>query len=468
MNRLVIIIWACSGLYTGAGAQWDTLGPGLDHGVRALLYDSAQQRLYAFGRFTSAGGMVVNGTAMWYEGQWHAMGNGVENAHGAPVISATRLGSDSILIGGFFSGAVGVDDTQRMALWDGAEWKSIGTGGANGLTWGMLTNEDGTTVVGTFQQIASLPMNRMARFQNDTWTNLCAYPTDQGFVSYTSVVQYQGQYIIGGNINVPGLREIGWLDGDTLRQLGPGILGDSWVNDLVEFQGLLYVGGEFYAGWGNAASGVMTWDGEQFADPFPSVQYVGMVHTMTVANGELFVSGRVMLPGSTDYYQLLRFDGERICLFGKNFNTTIRAIAASPEHLYFAPNVQWLAPNGTPLGWIASYDLSYQGDTCISIATSMPGPGPVPDHAKLLVYPNPTDGLCAIELATGTVAPVKPLIYIYDTAGRLLLDGQPMARDGEGVWRGSMQFKPGDTGLRFVRVRCVSSGLDLTSTLSVH
>jgi hypothetical protein len=464
MIRSLIAALCCACLQLMSTAQWQTLGTGVDHGVRSLTYDSVNTRLYVFGRFSTAGGLIVNGTAFWDGTAWNAMGQGVDYPLATPVWASTIVG-DSVLVSGVFPFIEDVPDSRKTAFWDGSQWQSAGPGGSSGVFRGMVHNEDGITVAGCSDTIAGVVVNSLARYQNGSWTALSAYPSfSHGLVCYNSVIKYQGQYIAGGNINVPGLREIGWLDGDTLRQLGPGILGDSWVNELVEYQDLLYVGGEFHAGAGNAATGIMTWDGEQFANPFPAVQYVGMVHTMTVANGELFVSGQVIIPGMPDYYQLLRYDGERICLFGRNFNTAIRSLAASPERLYFAPNVQSLAPGGTPLGWIASYDLAYPGDTCIMIATGMPeqdGPGPYPD--QVVVFPNPSQGTVLVQLGPAWAAGGPVLMEVYDATGKLLLVPVPHPHTGKEAF--AMDLRNAGPGIRFIRIRSADGRMDVTRSI---
>ena len=100
---------ACAPLY--AATQWSELGIGMSHGVRRLLHDSVSQRVYAFGHFSEAGGVLVNGTAYWHDESWHAMGQGVHYPYAFPVMAASFLG-DSILIAGSFQYAIGVPNSQ--------------------------------------------------------------------------------------------------------------------------------------------------------------------------------------------------------------------------------------------------------------------------------------------------------------------------------------------------------------------
>lgn len=291
--------------------QWDTVGSGMNDGVRSLLYDSAAQRLYAFGHFSVAGGVIVNGTTYW-DGTWHPMGQGVHYPQAFPVMTASFWG-DSILISGSFPYAYGVANSQRAVVWDGSAWLALEPGGIDGFIGTVISNEDGATVSGILDTIAGVPVtNNIARYVNGAWSPICSHPTD-GIMWLLEMAHYQGQYFFAGNLNSPSVKELGWLDGDTLRQVGQGILGDSWVNDLVVFQDKLFIGGDFFAGAGNPATALMTWDGTQYANPVPGVQFIAQVADLDVRNGELYISGRTMLPGSSDYYSLARFDGDRVC-----------------------------------------------------------------------------------------------------------------------------------------------------------
>ncbi|MBK6341988.1 MAG: hypothetical protein IPF41_05205 [Flavobacteriales bacterium] len=239
------------------------------------------------------------------------------------------------------------------------------------------------------------------------------------------MADFQGQYFLAGNLNSPSLQELAWLDGDTLRRVGQGILGDSWVNDLQEFQGKLYIAGEYNVGAGNAATSLSTWDGQDFADPFPGVQFITQAIDLDVRNGELYFSGRTQLPGSTDYYTLGRYDGERLCLFGKNLNTVFLTIAATEEYLYVAPNMITLGLGGDTVNYIARWDLSYLGDTCIQIIASVPEK---PFGADWSVGPSPFTNQLQISSASGI--PAQSRMQLLDAAGRILYEA-PLGVTGQ-------------------------------------
>ncbi|MBZ0204925.1 MAG: T9SS type A sorting domain-containing protein [Flavobacteriales bacterium] len=461
-------IWAITliGLVSGmpaAQAQWTGMTDGPNEYVSTLCYDSLNDRLYAFGRFLEAGGQVVNGTTFLEDGQWHPMGEGVENVFAWSVMDA-YLRNDSVMISGAFNTLVGVPNTKRIALWNGSEWKSIGGLGGNGNAAGMLANEDGWTMAGGFTEMGGIPSNSIARYRNGEWEDLCVYPDNSGYKHYSALAKYQGQYIFGGNINgdFPDLNEIGVLLNDSLRPMGSGILGDSWVNDMKVYDGKLFVGGEFYAGWGNPGSGIMIWDGENWSDPIPGVQCATQVFDMDVFDGKLFFSGYMLLPGSSDFYTLAMYTPGQICLFGKNLTAAMNAIAGVPGGLYVAPNYPDLVVDGVPLGVLALYDISQGFDTCLSLPVGI-GEPEWTDDRRLHIHPNPNYGTFQVDLPAGFKA---QQVVVYDALGNEV-DLMAKAR-APGTGSISVELQARVPGIYLVRISGSDGATYLTGRVIVH
>jgi len=406
-------MWLVTGM-SRTHAQWLGMPDGPNEHIRTLCYDSINDRLYAFGRFIEAGGQVVNGTTFLANGQWHPMGEGVDSVFSFSVRDA-YLRNDSVMISGVFNTLVNIPNTKRIALWNGYEWKSIGDEGSDGDAAGMLANEDGWTMAGGFTDIGGIPSHSIARYRNGSWEDLCVYPDNSGYKYYTAVAKYQNQYIFAGNINgdFPDINEIGVLVNDSLRPLGPGILGDSWVNDMLVYNGKLFVTGEFYSGWGNPGSGIMTWNGTQWADPIPGVICASQGLDLDIFDGKLFFSGYMLLPGSSDFYTLAMYIPGEICLFGKNLNAAMRDISGVPGGLFVAPNYPELVVDGVPLGHLAFYDITQGFDTCFTLPVVVDELIRTDGH-RLIIYPNPTNGIFQVDLPKGFMA---ERIVVYDALG---------------------------------------------------
>lgn len=399
---------------TGTHAQWTGMPDGPNEHVRALCYDSINDRLYAFGRFLEAGGQVVNGTTFLENGEWEPMGDGVDQVFAWSVMAA-YLHRDSVMISGSFETVLGVSNTRRIALWNGNQWQSIGGVGADQGVWGILANDDGWTLASGFTEIGGIDSHGIARYRDGDWEDLCLYPDNEGYKVYTAIAKYQEQYIFGGNINgdFPDLNEIGVLENDSLRPMANGILGDSWVNDMLVYDDKLFVTGEFYAGWGNPGSGIMTWNGTQWADPIPGVICASQGLDLDIFDGKLFFSGYMLLPGSTDFYTLAMYTPGEICLFGKNLNAAMRVISGVPGGLVVAPNYSELIVDGVPLGFLAFYDITQGFDTCLTLPVNVGELSGINVH-QLTIYPNPSNGVFQVELPDGFKA---ERIVMFDALG---------------------------------------------------
>ena len=231
--------------------QWSPLGSGMNNAVRGVFYDDVEGVLYAAGDFTEAGDSIVNGIAWWDGTHWHPLGGGVQP--GWVAVEDVRKQGGEIVIGGHFGWVDSVPGTPHVASWNGAEWQPC------------LPSEWHSTL----REGLMLP----------------------GESDISCVARYQGDLYVGGNFEIaPGLHEIGQVQGDSLVAVGGGIHGDSWLWDMIVYDGRLYASG-FFGGSGNAASMIMAWDGTQWINPFPQVVVNAQVRDMTVHDDALYFTG---------------------------------------------------------------------------------------------------------------------------------------------------------------------------------
>jgi hypothetical protein len=87
------------------------------------------------------------------------------------VRTIAASGSD-VYVGGEFASAGGVADTGRIARWDGAAWKTMGTGGASNRVNALAV--DGTDVYagGFFGMIGGVAVGSVARWNGAAWSAL--------------------------------------------------------------------------------------------------------------------------------------------------------------------------------------------------------------------------------------------------------------------------------------------------------
>jgi hypothetical protein len=101
------------------GVAWSPLASGMNSTVRSLAaFDDGSgsgPAIYAAGFFTIAGGSVANRVARWMDGDWEAVGSGLDGT----VMSLSVLETPEergLIAGGYFS-AAGGEAASRLAAW---------------------------------------------------------------------------------------------------------------------------------------------------------------------------------------------------------------------------------------------------------------------------------------------------------------------------------------------------------------
>lgn len=404
-------------------AQWQTLGGGLSNGPRSMIYDSTEMRLLVGGQFNYADGIPVHGVAQW-NGTWSALGTGV-----VPDASATPLGiavyHDTLYAGGFFN-QMGPDlGTHRLARFNGTEWEGVGDTGAVGVVWHLAVLNDELHVLGILDSVAGIDVSNWAVYDGMSWI-----AGDTGSFEWIwggglgAIAEFQGEIYVGGNFTtLSGINDIAKVTPTGLVPVGSGISCDPWVNDMVVYNGLLYVGGEFCE-FGNANGYLMAWDGTQWLDPFPQVEWTSQVRDLDIVDGKLMIAGQVRPVGSNAYYGICYYDGTELCIFGGE-PRFITEVTGYSDTVYCAFNYTLEGnPGGTVVNYIAKWDLNNPTDTCFAIVQGVSGAASASRTAT--AFPNPTSDQVQIQLPS-TCANGFGQLNLFDPTGRLVYSSRYVA-----------------------------------------
>ncbi|MFO1009944.1 MAG: hypothetical protein U1F29_07770 [Planctomycetota bacterium] len=167
------------------GSSWRPLGAGFEGGppqygpeVRAFAsYDAglgAGSELYAVGRFTLSGGVLVNHVARWDGALWQPVGGGLSDDAFALAVYDDGTGP-ALYATGQFTSAGGVP-APKVARWNGTAWSSLpvnGPIGALNVGVSLAVWDDGSgpalIVGGAF---GTQPFSTVASYRAGTWTSL--------------------------------------------------------------------------------------------------------------------------------------------------------------------------------------------------------------------------------------------------------------------------------------------------------
>ncbi len=260
----------------GTGSWSALISPitnGVGGEVRSLYFWS--NNLYVAGRIgfglTDAGTNIGRNVVRWDGSAWHAMGSGLgDYANAVAVINGV------VYVGGSFNF---VDQNgqfiEAIARWNGTAWLALDSAGASRLDREVtaITEFNGQLVVAGYfgtggEGAASVNVFRIARWSGSQWLPL-GNSGGNGLSNWvSSMVEWQGSLYVGGNFttaNVGGGTQqvaasyIARWDGSSWSALGAGV--DARVLSVLGLDDKLFVGGKFSTAGGAPAERLASWNG---------------------------------------------------------------------------------------------------------------------------------------------------------------------------------------------------------------
>jgi hypothetical protein len=396
---------------------WESIGGGVDNFVLDITYDSISNQLHLCGFFKFAGGIEVNQTTSWDGHSWNLLGQGAGFSDSCQLQNCSDLHwivpyNSEVIVGG----TIGVFDSvwriSNLNRFDGTNWLPFGF--PNSASVPIKCNNRLFVGGDELTEIGGLPVNNLAIWNDSTWEAFGG-PLDFEGGYLITAEYYQGQYHFAGNFrHNTALKEIIKWDGLQWQPLAEGIKGlGAAVNRIKNYQGLLYVGGEFNWAEDNADDYLMAWDGYQWLETFPEVQYVSQVNELEVIDGKLYIVGQhhVFKDGVWNGpYNLAHYDGIEFCSFGGPY-FQVEDIAGLNGEIYISTNP---ATSPGALQFFAKYIGTSQDEICI--AQSTPNGTNTPSAKLLSIYPNPTGGQVNVSYLASEIGPIH--ISLFDPHGR--------------------------------------------------
>jgi len=195
------------------GSKWTALNTDANVWINSMSV-SPTGTLYVTGLFGQIGGVAANNVA-YYDGTWHAMGGGLDDAGNAIAVAP----NGKVYVGGDFD-SVDALDRFYIALWDGGSWQAMGAiGGFDAAVTCLEISKDGNTVfIG-------------GKFSNE----------NTGGLSLLKVCKYD-------------------VNTNLFSVMGSGFNANVWAIKLSP-DGILYAGGEFTASGAVTENYIAYWNG---------------------------------------------------------------------------------------------------------------------------------------------------------------------------------------------------------------
>jgi hypothetical protein len=297
------------------GTNWNALGSGVTGeyngntlAVRAI--GTQNNEVFIGGGFVNAGGVTANNIAKWDGGNWSALGYGVDS-----TVSAIETTATDVYVGGGFTNAFDAPGfgytVNRIARWNpGSGWWPLGTGMSSGGI-NVIRAQGGLIYAGgSFTTAGGITANRIAVWNGSTWASLGIGAANGLNGTVNSILVDGADLYVGGSFTMAGgatARAIAKWNGSSWSPVGQGFFHTSTANvsDLTKIGSHLYACGSFTNAGGSVVTrGIARWDGvkwESLGSGIGNEASAGVARGYALAawGNDLFVSGTFETAGVT-------------------------------------------------------------------------------------------------------------------------------------------------------------------------
>jgi hypothetical protein len=342
---------SAGGIYRWDGATWTSLGSTLLSGGYPISLSVLNDVLCVAGSFTNISGLAAARFALWNGTSWSAAGSGLSATTGRVTADGSKayVGGNFLLAGGMLA--------PGFAAWDGTNWSAVGnpatSQGVSAPTIRCFAKSGNTLYSGgtTFSAIGQAVANRVAQFDGANWK-----PLGNGLNSnVTSIAATSSRVYASGDFTAsPGgafAYHFAQWDGTNWTAVGSSTL--SSISKLMARGDDLFVAGYFsFTAADGSCSWLTRWDGTNFWNVplnFPAFTdtafYIdGIGYTALEMQGSnIWLSGHFSIgerdPNFVTYTNcdnVMWFDGTTAWVMGTGLNTNATSIAAIGNNVYFS------------------------------------------------------------------------------------------------------------------------------------
>ena len=269
---------------------------------------------------------VVEGTTLAVTSGWSAMGSGMEGqAPYLPGVGALIVYNGNLVAGGSFIGAGGVP-VNKLAVWNGDAWSDLGSGPGDTYIVGALAINNDQLIVGRIigSGSSTLPL---CSWDGYSWTTLPYLSGNSVF----ALTVYGGLLVAGGAFTrpseVPANSVAAW-NGSSWSALGSGFTprpgSTVSIAGLGSYNGQLIAAGSFATAGGTPANGIAAWNGVSWSPLGSGVSNdpTGMVavQALAVYDNKLIAGGHFTEAGGVTCNWIASWDGSSWLTLGSGMS----------------------------------------------------------------------------------------------------------------------------------------------------
>jgi hypothetical protein len=361
MKIHIIIIGFLFCINTAVSQNWQQFGSGLIAG-QGLTVDSAHNRLCTLAKIIYQGDTILT-PAFWNGSQWVRIGSIDFTNTGGPY--KLYIYDSTYYVGGAFNIAAGAIGN-RLLKFNGAFWDTLPYS-PDGKVLTMLKYGNDLYIGGEFNNFGSLYSPGVIGYSPQSWTLVPDFTLLTPLI--TSFGKFDNKLIIGGafaaDLTLSYYGNIAAWDGDSILPLGDGLEYIDWfsaITDMEEYNGKLYIAGNFRLYNVPNAFRIVSWDGQIFSEVGGGTDYD--INALQIFNGELYAAGQFQYAGSLPASRIAKWDGFKWCSLGDSINGAITDMCVFNNELYILGTFTQI--NGQSIEHIARWVGGNYVDSCQS------------------------------------------------------------------------------------------------------
>ena len=244
MKYIFVIILIFNSFF-GVSQTWEDVGGGNSNSTHGLL--TWNGLLVNLGSFNNT---PCDRVATWDGTSWSCLGGGVGIVARAGVVWDGKL----VVVGDFWNNFQPCVGCNGVAVWDGVSWSPLGNGVNNDvLTCTVWNNE--LVIGGDMTEADGVPIARIAKWNGATWESIG--PIGSFDNDIRCMTEFEGELWVGGDFNNVGGQgpldglvkydevSANWVGGNSGVDLVGGVNESVRVLYVNPNDGNLYLGGEF-------------------------------------------------------------------------------------------------------------------------------------------------------------------------------------------------------------------------------
>ena len=422
----------------------DTTGPLVIGEIKALLTDTASDRLFIAGDFDEVDGYAVCNVISWDGEKWDSLPGLAHDTTGIrDQIRHLEMYNNELYAAGNIriKGDAGL---HQLVKWDGTDWSpvpgfvSVGIGPAQLVIHDLAVYHDDLYVCGLFDSLPGIRVPGICRWNGVQWSSVGTGTLPNPYSLIYSMAEVNDILYVGGVDVWEGYQLVSW-DGNSWDSISRASIPFEGISLLTKYHNEIYAVDFPYGDFKKLED-----DRLDTLDPAfgPSGSFPGVVVTGSEYADHLFVGGLLGYPGGLDTWGVACWNDTLWKGFGEGIEGSVNAMAVFKNELYIGGGFR-------QVDTLAISNLTILADTTLhndTLPTALQGMGT--NEKSILVFPNPVHGRLTCDVSL--LEKGRYQLFLFDQTGKEMKRKELMITEGKQSFQLDLSSFP--QGLYFLQL----------------